>query len=629
MALTDEQLEILGNTLYPLMNYLESEVIIDIARRIKKTMSYTRTAELKAIAMRELGYSPAKIRNEALKILNADAEYKKVVAENTLAHKKRVKELLQGIEKELYDTNSQIISSAGNMAWANDLAVWKDAGKKLTDDSYLPKLVEAFAEQTEGELKNLTQTTGFKTMSGYEALESAYRKELDKAVIKVCSGTFSKEKVVSDTVHSLSHSGLRSIDFASGYSMNLDTAVQLAVRTGCHQIAAKVTDKNIENTGENLVYVSKHWGARNKGTGHANHEQWQGKVYFIKDGTDYTEEAKRIGQDHIMSLYYATGYSVDGTQANDPLGLHGYNCRHNHYAWFEGASTIPEEQPEPRPVIINGKSYDYYAITQKMRAMERNIRALKREREALNVLGMDTKEISIKIKRKTQEYLDFCENCKIKDKSERIRYECKSSDLKKTKAWKKYKTSVFENELKAKTLGAADKVGDGSEPIHIGQIDADKIEDAVNYFGEQIRNSDIEHLYVIDKAGNVYYNKGTQDTVSVGTIDLKDCIVLHNHPKSNGIVSFGQDDFLLMRDFQNASYRLVNEKFDYRVDIIKPIDNVTANQLYHGAVSLINTSDYADLEMQHLAMEYLKKEGYIEYVRKKALGRTREKDSGN
>ena len=40
--------------------------------------------------------------------------------------------------------------------------------------------------------------------------------------------------------------------------MQLDTASRLAIRTGCHQLAGKIQDKNIEQTGENLVYVSKH-----------------------------------------------------------------------------------------------------------------------------------------------------------------------------------------------------------------------------------------------------------------------------------------------------------------------------------------------------------------------------------
>lgn len=436
--LSDEQLEIISEAIQPLFQYLEKEVIVDIARRIQKTLTYTRTAELQALSMKKLGYSPARIRREVMKLLNADPEYRKQVAKNTLEYKREVRDIINEITKEAYKANHELVAGAGNMAWINDLSVWKDAGKTLTDNSYLSQLVEAFSNQTAGELKNMTRTAGFKTMRGCESIGNAYRNELDKAVIKICSGTFSHEKVLHDTVHNLAQSGLRSIDFESGYSMQLDTAARLAVRTGCHQLAGKVMDKNIAQSGENLVYVDKHNGARNTGTGHANHEQWQGKVYYIRPGHDHTKEAERIGQKEITDLWEATGYSVDGTHENDPLGLYGYNCRHNSHPWFEGASTFPVDLPEPPPVTINGKIYDHYAMTQKMRSMERGIRALKREKEALEALGMDTTEIRAKIRRKTVEYKEFCGICNIRPKTERLRYECGTSDLRKTEAWKRF-----------------------------------------------------------------------------------------------------------------------------------------------------------------------------------------------
>ena len=501
------------------------------------------------------------------------------------------------------------------MSWANDLSVWKEAGKELTDNSYLKELMDAFTAQTNGELKNMTQTTGFKTMSGYESIESAYRRELDKAVIKICSGTFSQDKVVRDVVHDLAQSGLRSIDFASGYSMQLDTAARLAIRTGSHQLAGKIQDENIKQTGENLVYVSKHWGARNKGTGHANHEQWQGRVYYIKEGQDYREEAKRIGQDYITDLWRATGYSVDGAHESDPTGLYGYNCRHRHYVWFEGASSLPKEQAEPKPVTIDGKTYDYYAMTQKMRAMERNIRALKREKEAEEALGNDTRELQVKIKEKTAKYKEFCKMCGVPEETSRLRYECGTADLKKTKAWKKYTDITYESELRANTLSASDKIGDGEEPVCIGQIDISKKQEAVEYFGEQIRNSEIEKVYVIDKAGNVYYNEGDEETVSIGSLDLTDCTVLHNHPKSNGIVSFGEDDFNAIRDRGCADWYLVNEQYDYYARRIVPMDEITYNQAWRWFVE--DMEKYGtDGEMQHCIMKSLERRGYIQYERK-------------
>lgn len=480
--LTEEQLEIISEALVPLFQYLEKEVIADIAGRIQLTMSYSRTAEIQAVAMRELGYSPAKIRSECMKLLGADAAYRKTVAQNTLEHKRKTRKILNLIEKLAMSAGEEVLNNAADMAWMNDLSIWKEAGKTLTDNSFLPQLVEAFRQQTAGTLKNLTATIGFSTMSGCESLENAYRRELDKAVIKLCTGTFSREKVLQETVRGLAKSGLRSIDFASGYSMQLDTAVRVATRTGCHQLAAKIADNNMERTGENLVYVSRHWGARNKGVGHGNHQAWQGKVYFIKDGTDYSTEARRIGQERISSLWYATGYSADGEHENDPLGLNGYNCRHNHHPWFEGSSELPKENPEPQAVEINGKTYDYYAVTQKMRSMERAVRALKREKEALKALNMDTVEINVRIVHKRAEYSDFCKKAGIKEKSERLRYECGTSDLKKTKTWKEYESAKKDVAVSSEndTIESAKEknVKPVTEITHLGKIDTSVLEPA-------------------------------------------------------------------------------------------------------------------------------------------------------
>lgn len=472
--LSEEQIEVIAEALIPLFNYLEREVIIDIAERIQKTMAYTRTAELKAISMRELGYSPARIRKECMRLLNSDEKYRKAVARNTLEHKREVRNILNEIIREAARESGTIIKDSADTSYMNDLAIWRAAGKELKDDSYLQQLVKAFHEQTKGEFKNMSRTTGFKSVNGYESIESAYKRELDKALIKICTGTFSKEEVIRDTIHNLAGSGLRTVKFESGYYMQIDTAVRNAVRTSINQLQAKMMDENIRQTDEGYVYVPKHWGARNKGTGHANHEEWQGKVYAISGG-DHTEEAERIGYSKIEDLYDATGYSVDGSRVNDPLGLHGYNCRHSHRVWFAGISDLTDfkEDPEPAPVTIGGKTYDYYAVTQKMRSMERGIRALKKERDALKAMNLDTKDIDYKIRRRTEEYKDFCKAAKVKEKTERLRYECSKENLRRSKAWKDMENTQEKvtNTEKHDTLRETEEKG--VEVHTIGKIDKD------------------------------------------------------------------------------------------------------------------------------------------------------------
>lgn len=437
--LSEEQLEIISEALTPLFDYLEHEVIVDIARRVGKTMELTRTAELQAMELKKLGYSPNEIRKRAMQILNADVSFKNAVEKNTIESKKEIKGIIDDIVTKAKESGDEIVASAGDMSWIDDMRIWESNGDKLDNNSYLSELVTAMQMQTGEEILNLSKTTGFKTMSGIEGVETLYRTELNKALIKVTSGTFSANTVVQDVVHNLAHNGLRSIDYASGRTMQLDTAVRLAVRTGAHQLSGQIAKQNINDTGVNLVYVAEHENARNKGVGIPNHEEWQGKVYLIQgDSKTYQDEADRIGQDSIKDLWEETGYSLDGRHENNPLGLYGYNCRHIFYPWFEGASELPEKL-KPRPTIeYNGKTMDGYAQTQELRRQEANIRRLKREKEALKSLGLPTTEINAKISERTREYKEFCTSCGVPQNTTKLRYECGTSDLKKTDAWKRF-----------------------------------------------------------------------------------------------------------------------------------------------------------------------------------------------
>ena len=93
--LSENQLEIISESITPLFDYLEHEIIADIARRIAKTLTYSRTAELEALALKKLGYSPSKIRQEAMKILQADKVFQKIVEDNTIEYKREVKKTLE------------------------------------------------------------------------------------------------------------------------------------------------------------------------------------------------------------------------------------------------------------------------------------------------------------------------------------------------------------------------------------------------------------------------------------------------------------------------------------------------------------------------------------------------------
>ena len=402
MALTSEQIELLTEKyIINLYSDLEREVIGDIARRLRKAERFTETAELQAKFMREQGYSPSKIRSEVMAMVSSDPEYQKFLAENTKEYKMMVKEEISKTVKEAQKAGNKLVAEAGDMAWNDDLQMWAEHGVDLSKPSSLSQLMTAFKKQTNDSLKNITRTSGFKgTELGTTGVLNAFQREMDMAVLKTATGTFSYQQATNDCIKSLARSGLRSIDYATGRSYNLDTGARMIVRTSVSQLAGKVTEANMEATGQELVYVDAHDGAR------PEHAEWQGKVYTYS-GTPTKE---------YPDFYDATGYGeVDG--------LKGVNCTHNFFPYWEGASVVPEFK-ESEPKEINGKEYTMYEATQEQRQMERQIRELKREKQAQIDSGQPDKDVvdklNGKIKEKTDKYKDFSAQAGLRAKPERM-----------------------------------------------------------------------------------------------------------------------------------------------------------------------------------------------------------------
>ncbi|MGN0289015.1 MAG: phage minor capsid protein, partial [Lachnospiraceae bacterium] len=189
---------------------MEREIIADIARRVKKTGRYTETAELMAKSMVEQGYSASKIQAEVMKLLRADKAYQMAVAENTKAYKRQVQEIIDKTLEETNKGNKELIAEAANMAWNNDLSMWQEHGVNLKEPNSMSQLMAAFQIQTAKELKNITRTTGFRnTVLGTTGVLNAYQKELDLAVLKIASGTFSYDQAVNDCVTARCGNGIQ------------------------------------------------------------------------------------------------------------------------------------------------------------------------------------------------------------------------------------------------------------------------------------------------------------------------------------------------------------------------------------------------------------------------------------
>lgn len=399
--LSEEQIELLGDKyLVGLYQELEREVLQDIARRVRKTERLTETAEIMAKSMRENGYSAAEIHAEVMKKLNATPAYRRMIAENTYAYKQEVKQKIAETVKTAKEAGDKLIGEAGEMAFNEDLSMWEQGGVDLKQPNSMKQITDGFKAQAKNDLKNISGTTAFKgPLLGTVKTAEAYQRSLDLALLKVSTGTYSYPQACDDVIKEFTRSGLRTVDYASGRTYQVDTAVRMIVRTSTAQLAGKITEANCRTTGQDLVIISQHMGSRD------THAGFQNKVFSMSG------KSKKYPDIHAPL--------GEGCAYGRPEGLQGPNCTHMFYPFWEGISEIPEPLKEPDPVEYKGRTYTRYEATQQMRAMEREIRALKREKYVART-GGEVEHLRAQIRTARADYMSFSEAMNLKPKENRL-----------------------------------------------------------------------------------------------------------------------------------------------------------------------------------------------------------------
>lgn len=232
--------------------------------------------------------------------------------------------------------------------------------------------------------------------------------------------------------------------------------------------------------------------------------------------------------------------------------------------------------------------------------------------------GSDKDAITLKKAKyhgKMQEYEAFSKAMKLPMKKERIYQDGLGKSVKGIKSIPRAKLGAGFSKKNAK-----------GTPIFLGEIDVNFKEEAIKYYNEQIRYAEIEYAFIIDPDGKVYYSEGDSDSVKLDGVDLRGAMITHNHPESNGIVSFGEEDFDLLQNNQHI-HRLiaVNSRYTYSVTLISSLDHVSYHEFYRKAMEEADLADL-DFDLQHKVFEILDREGYVKYVREEYDKETKRND---
>ena len=201
-----------------------------------------------------------------------------------------------------------------------------------------------------------------------------YLQEAYRAALETRAGAY-RPDAVADAVRRLGERGISCSTYTdrSGrlYRVPVDVGVRRMIETRAMQMMSDQTLEVARATGQDLVEVSSHIGAR------PSHAEWQGRVYSLSGTSERYPK-------------FETACNV----GDMVTGIYGWNCRHHIAIYIEGTRRRWSEDPAKDAGTTNEEAY---AARSKQRRYENQIRKLKRASRALKSQGLDSREVDYKV----------------------------------------------------------------------------------------------------------------------------------------------------------------------------------------------------------------------------------------
>lgn len=378
--MTQGELEQIPQPFVELMSELEMRIMKDIIERIKVNGFLPASADWEISRLRQLGESEKQIRKWIKEMLEkTDDEVDKIFSDD--------------VYREYYGHDREYQVSGFEQI-------------PLEQNVQLLQVIEASKRQTKDTFRNLTASTGFAIRDPvtknivYSPTMKFYQQTLDAAIMDIKLGAFSYNTVLARTINTMTTSGLRWIDYDSGWHNRVDVAARRAVMTGFRQVQGKINEQVAEQLQTDSYEVTYHLGAR------PTHQPWQGRVWTMQQ----LQEVCGLGT---------------------VTGLCGINCYHAYRPFIPGVSvcTYTDEQldkmiaEENTPKEYLGKKYTTYEALQAQRKMETRMRKTRQDIRLMQDGGADPQDIVLKKAKyqgQMQTYKAFSEAMELPEQMERV-----------------------------------------------------------------------------------------------------------------------------------------------------------------------------------------------------------------
>lgn len=400
---------------------LNDEVIDKVIERLTRRIEQGNEYVLQQIgkSIKKIGtLSPSKAQ-ELVQIMKYGGDYDKIV--------KKLAEITELNVKDIYKIFREVAKT--EYTFAEQFYRYRDIKYiPFEENTALLGQIKAIADITVREYINLSNTTAFAIKKGnrilYTDLSTTYQNTLDEAILNISQGKETFDSAMKRSLKQLGQSGIRTVDYASGRSRRLDSAVKMNINRGITQLHDELQTQLGKEFGADGVEISAHENPA------LDHEDAQGRQFSYEEynklqtvGYAKTYDKKTVN----LHLYRQRSYSM-GVSFR-PIGE--YNCRHYKYDIILGVSEPNYSNEELKEIKkrnhegfeLFGQHFTMYEGTQLQRQLETKIR--KQKDIQIIAVAEDNKELILesqrKIKELTQEYKYLSKKSGLPEYSERMR----------------------------------------------------------------------------------------------------------------------------------------------------------------------------------------------------------------
>lgn len=356
---------------------LSEDVIEKLSERLVNRIEEANLTILKLIGERikQIGFLNYSQARQLQQILLYGGDYNKIVkqiAEITDLNVRDIDKIFQEVAKT-------------NQEFAKQFYKYRNVPFiPFDDNSILKNQVDALAEITKNEYLNLSQTSALgylvKDAKGkliFRSLDNVYRDAIDKAVLNIAQGKSSFDTEMYNFLKSIGESGLRYVEYESGRTMRLDSAVRMNMKGALTNLSMELQKTFGKEFNSDGVEISVHLKPA------PDHAEVQGHQFT-------NDEFNKFQNDQDSKSVDGTFYPAEH-DGHDRRSIGQYNCYHYVFAIVVGVSQPLYNNEELKKIIddnnkgfeLDGKHYTLYEGTQMQRQLETKIR----EQKDVHILG--------------------------------------------------------------------------------------------------------------------------------------------------------------------------------------------------------------------------------------------------